>query len=339
LAVICAAALAAEFGVRWAVEGGFGPALASFQPGDSARPFEGSRDGLIFDAELGYRPDPKAVPANLREVTDPAGEPARIVVLRDAVPQGLTGGSDQPERFVGLLQAALGSRAEVVDASISGYTIHQNRFWLAEQVLPLGPDLVVLAYALDDNHRFLFRLDQGRGLLMREEARRALLPADGGPAAWLAANSYLALRLHFALDDWRTPPDKRFPWDFDYAVGPAWRDESWKPFADDLALMKTATEQADAIMLLVILPIADQFDPELIERDARYVFKPQIKALEAANSLHIAALDLVPEFQRQDGRTLFEANGFDLNARGHVLVADSLKKQILDSGLLPGADR
>ena len=103
--------------------------------------------------------------------------------------------------------------------------------------------------------------------------------------------------------------------------------------------MKTAAEQVGSGLLLVIIPIADQFEPELIERDARYVFKPQIKALEAANSLHIATVDLVPEFQRQDGRTLFEANAIDLNARGHVLVADALKKQILDSGVLPNSDQ
>jgi len=203
----------------------------------------------------------------------------------------------------------------------------------------LSPELVVIAVALDDNHSFLYHLDQERGLLMPELARRALLPGNAGPAGWFVENSYLALRLRFAFNHWRTSPERRFPWDFDYALGPAWRDESWGPFADELALMKTAAEQAGSGLLLVILPIADQFDPTLIERDARYVFKPQIKAREAANSLHIAALDLVPEFQRQDGRTLFAVNGFDLNARCHVLVADALKKQIVDSGVLPNSDQ
>ena len=345
LAAICAALLAAEAGVRWAVEGGLVPALASFQSGDRAGSLEGPRDGLIFDAELGYRPEPQAAAANPPEGTDPAGEPSefqatpRIVVLGDTMPRASSGDAGQPDHFVGLLRAALGGRAEMFDASVPGYTIHQKRLWLGEHVLPLNPDLVVIAGALDDNHSFLYRLDQERGLLMREQARRALLPRNAGPAGWLAESSYLALRLHFAFNHWRTPAERRFPWDFDYAVGPAWRDESWNLFADELALMKTATEQAGSGLLLVILPIAAQFDPALIDRDARYVFKPQIKALEAANSLHIAALDVVPDFQRQDGRTLFEANGFDLNPRGHVLVADALKKQILDSGVLPDGDR
>lgn len=341
LAVLAAAVLAAEFGVRSAVEGGFGPALASFQSGNPAQPFEGSQDGLIFDAALGYRPAPKPASDNPPEVSDSERELAQppvtplIVVLGDTAPHSLTGGAGQPENFVALLRAALGGGAKVVEATVPGYTIHQKRLWFAEHVLPRNPDLAVVACALDDNHSFLYRLDQERGLLMREEARRALLPGNEGPAGWLAENSYLALRLHFAFNRWRTPAERRFPWDFDYAAGPAWRDESWKPFANEIALMKTAAEQAGSGLLLAILPIGGQFDPKLIERDARYVFKPQIKALEAANSLHIAALDLVPEFQRQDGRTLFEANGFELNARGHVLVADALKKTILDSGMLP----
>ena len=48
---------------------------------------------------------------------------------------------------------------EVVNAAIPGYTTHQERLLFESGLDDARPELVLLQYCLNDNHRFLHRFD------------------------------------------------------------------------------------------------------------------------------------------------------------------------------------
>src|SRR5262245_62263521 len=96
-----------------------------------------------------------------RDRDHPVAKPAgtfRIIVLGDSLTQGL-GLPDQPEQiFTGVLERALlarGQRVEVLNFGISGYNTQQEVYTLKDKGLVFKPDLVILAYCLNDTEMAL----------------------------------------------------------------------------------------------------------------------------------------------------------------------------------------
>jgi len=102
------------------------------------------KPGSVFDAEApvpinanGYR---GALPRSPR----PAGL-LRVAVAGDSVAFGAA--SCWPE----ILGARLGARAEVLNFGVPGYSIVQGLRQLADEIAPLRPDVVVIAYGWNDH--------------------------------------------------------------------------------------------------------------------------------------------------------------------------------------------
>jgi lysophospholipase L1-like esterase len=168
---------AAEILVRWA---GLAPEIFSVQRGRfriSANPligyelvpgFESDRSGSMLDFEgkanrLGFRDRDHAV-------QKPEGA-FRIIVLGDSIVQGL-GIRDEEDIFTSVLANRLAAKrgrvVEVMNFGTSGYNTQQEVETLREKGLVYSPDLVVLAYCVNDTW-----LDSGRILALLEEERRS----------------------------------------------------------------------------------------------------------------------------------------------------------------------
>ena len=161
---VVAGLLAAEAAVRAA---GASPELAilrrgrfqlSANPARVYEPVPGSRndggDLAFFDYvgtanRLGYRDRDHP----LRESPGTSGNPLRIVVLGDSVAAGL-GIARTADIFPARLERELhrrGRAAEVLNFGVSGYNTRQEIETLKDDALAFAPDLVLIAYCLNDH--------------------------------------------------------------------------------------------------------------------------------------------------------------------------------------------
>ncbi len=146
----------AELLVRWL---GLAPEIAPIEVDMPYGSFVSSEN-----PELLYQPKPGAGDINAYGIRDrdyPLDAPAgtlRIVVLGDSVGFGLCsvmeGALPLGAVFSEVLErelAAHGRRAEVINLSVSGYNTAQETAFFEEKGLPLEPDLVLVAYVLNDH--------------------------------------------------------------------------------------------------------------------------------------------------------------------------------------------
>lgn len=320
------AALGAEFVVRWRVEHGLAAAWRSFS--NAATPFSDlqTHNEIVADPELGYRFNPAQGGINSLGLRGPEIPPQkapgvpRLIVLGDSV-------AADPDGFVTMVQDRVQGGAEVINAAIPGYTTWQERRLLERDLLATRPDLVILQYCVNDNHKFLHRFDVEEHMLITEEARRVLLPPGGGPLAWLARRSYLAFRLRLALLELRHAA-AAYPWEDQPDVAPAWQDTSWTDFEEHLRAM-----QRVARLAVVMAPYRPQLDERLLARDAAYVLKPQRKMSEICQRLGVPLLDLYPVLAAR-GRSDLYVDNTHFSPEGHRVVAEALVEFLVRRQLL-----
>jgi lysophospholipase L1-like esterase len=318
----------AEFAVRWGATGGPMAALASFRPSDRDR-----ATWLTEDPDLGYKLNPahesvSSLGIRHRELGPKARDDWRIIVVGDSVAWDSDG-------FVShirdRLDADASRRFEVVNAAIPGYTTHQERILLERDLLPLRPDVVLLQYCMNDNHRFLHQLDEGGHWIITPEAL-AIPP-------WLprwVAESYLVKRVHWRLLA-RSRAEREsgdaFPWRESPEFENAWRDETWPAQERLFRAMRDATARSGSRLAIVAVPYEPQLEDQALALDAAYTLKPQQKLAEAANRLGLPFLDLHPAFLRSRDRQLF-TDQIHLTDAGHRLAADEIMAFVVRENLL-----
>jgi lysophospholipase L1-like esterase len=320
--------LLAEWAVRWHVEGGPLRGLASFVT-RPAPPSVEPEDGTIAflpDAELGYRLNPAAPGIGEHgfrhgpvQVPPPEGT-ARVLVIGDSVAWDEGGFVDMSAELL----ARSGSPIEVLNASVPGFTTYQERLFLESGLLELEPELVLLQVCLNDNHRFLHRVDERGERLFTPEAKRALIPEGGGPFGAFSRWSYVMVEVRRRLFARRLESTSPFPWDAREDFAPAWtRPDRWAEQSEHLAAMRDASAAAGAGFAVVVVPYAPQLDPELLELDADYVRLPQTRWAELAHDAGVPLLDLFDPFL-EVGRDGLFTDGIHLTPRGHALAAREL---------------
>ncbi|MBI3694464.1 MAG: SGNH/GDSL hydrolase family protein [Acidobacteria bacterium] len=322
---------AVEFAIRWRVEHGFVAACRSFLT--SAAPFSSLRTGdwVVPDPDLGYRLGPALRGVNslgIRNAEIPAAKSPgvpRVIVLGDSVAWPSDG-------FVTMVRQRLGGATEVINAAIPGYTTYQERRLFERDLLRTKPDLVLLQYSLNDNHKFLHRFETGDRMLITEQARRALLPTEGGLRAFLTRHSYLAFRVRLALLELRAAGGS-YPWQNEPDVAVAWQDDPWKQFAEHLAAMHAELRPLGARLVVVMVPYRPQFDARLLARDRSYVLKPQRMMAQICAAQGVPLLDLYPVMAQHGGPTLFVDN-YHFSRAGHHVVAEALLHFLHAQGLL-----
>ena len=325
---------AAELYLRYRTLGSFTAVWKALAAGDAPYSNLSSRDWVVFDPELSYRLNPDQPEVNsigIRhgeiELEKQPGR-MRIIVIGDSVAWPRNG-------FVKLLSGKLGKRAEVINAALPGYTAHQERILLERDLAPLKPDLVIQQYCLNDNHRFLHQFNESGDMIWTEEARRALLPSNGGPLAWLPNWSYLAVRLRLLSDQW-TRPKSRFPWDNALDFAPGWTDAGWDLYREEFSLMRKATETAGGRLTIIMFPFAPQFRERLLAADKDYVLKPQRIMKEICDENGVPLLDMYPILAAAGGADL-QPDGIHLSDEGHRITADALYEHLVSHNLIPAA--
>jgi lysophospholipase L1-like esterase len=296
-------------------------------------------DWLIPDRDLDYKLNPTSARVNslgIRhdelELEKPGGL-FRVIVLGDSV-------AFPEDGFVAILRQKLSGipdiPVEVINAAIPGYTTYQEKLLLQRDLMRFSPDLVILQYCLNDNHRFLHRLNDKRHWLITMEARWALLPKKDSWFSRLIETSYLITEIRMRLYRARNALAKGtdFPWERSPSFASAWQAQTWGEFKQHLVTMRDLLWSSMARLAVVAVPYGPQLEKEHLKWDRRYVLFPQAKISEICSESGIPLLDLHPVFLASSGTKLF-SDGIHLTDEGHKLTANSIFDFLLREGLLP----
>ena len=333
--------LIGEFIVRVREEAGLRGAWASIWE-DSRVPtsFGAEKHGLAPDPELSFTYNPELPYVNslgiqAPEITakDPAG-PMRIIVIGDSVAARPL--EPPKDAWVTMVGEELRGRAEVINAAIIAYTIYQERLLLESRLLSLEPDLVVLQYTLNDNQRFLHRFNKEVDLLLTEEARRAFVSHEGDPLAWLPESSYLALRLRFALLQFRLH-QRKYPWERHAGFARAWEEDSWEFVRDQLSAIHQSVRSVGGRLAVVMFPFVPQFNKKLIQDEPERVLYPQGRMSDLCQEMGIPLHDFYSFLTDRGGASLFR-DLVHLNPDGHRMVADEVVRYLEEGGFVPSSE-
>jgi lysophospholipase L1-like esterase len=300
----------------------------------SGTPFSAIKPGawLLSDPVLGYRMTPGVRGTNslgLRNPEIPVHKPSgelRLIVLGDSV-------SADPDGYVAILRQKLDGRIHVINAAVPGYTTYQERLFLERHLLALEPDFVVLQYCLNDNHRFLHRIDPEGGVLHTPQADRALRPKEGDPLSWLPSGSFLAHRVRAALAHPRDEASA-FHWELFPDFYPAWQEESWEDWKAQLQGIEDLLRPCGAKLTVVAAPYVPQIDPRLPSQARNIAFLPQRYLATACRQLDAPLLDLTPAIESQGSWKLFR-DILHFNPEGHQVVAKAVYEHLQALGWIP----
>jgi lysophospholipase L1-like esterase len=344
---------AAEVFVRCWREKGVRAGLVSLLGGTGTQIDPGAHGALVLDADLGYRLSSDLEGVNALGFRGPeVGSPKpsgcfRILVLGDSIAwdfggfpsvlssritQAASDGTGGPGR----LQLMPG--VEILNASVPGYTTYQERIFLERLLGPVQPDVVVLEYCLNDNHRFLHRLTEDGGWLLTSEARAELLPAGDGIPARVARWSYLAFEVRKRLLSLRRRRGAIHPWEGDPEFGPAWRPETWPAEREQILAIQAAVRSAGARLLVLAVPYEPQLEPGLLARDRDLALFPQARLASICAEAGIPFLDLAPAFESHAEANPREAlfrDRIHLTPAGHAIAGATLFERLCTERLLP----
>ncbi len=333
---LAAASLIALFGVGEMVIRGI----------ESARPTADAigKSWAIYDENLGYRPRPGVGDVNAHGLRGaPVDDPKRrfrVLILGDSV---AFYGDDPDDTFPGQLGRILGSDAhlvatEVLNAGVRGYTNYQELVYLQKYGVALEPDLVGVAFVLNDLHRILHRFKVENGKIVGQEYRfsdQAIQSVDS-PLYQLARRSHLLVWLRRQLSVFDSMIDlyagSRFSFDYRPDFNTAWQAQPWRTIEDQLSAMVMLGRDRGFRVFLVAFPFGEQLRPDYLARDRAYVTYPQVRLAEITSRLGIAYLDLMPELDlAQD----FETDRVHLSKHGRAVAGRRIARFLADEGLVP----
>ncbi len=243
-------------------------------------------------------------------------ETFRIAVLGDSVAYGYS--VPLPETFPAQLERRLnrradGPRVEVLNFAVIGYGTEAELELYRTKVRGYRPDLVLLAYVLNDTipPRFLTSLNAAAGRASAGFSRRAELSQFG---AWLE------LAWQRATEGRRAHRSYAFFYD-----DPA----SWGVVQESLAALARETRADGARVAAVVFPLLLDFSSYTMADYHR-----RIGGALAKNG--IPYLDLLPAYAREPAQALRIAERDDThpNARAHRIAAQEIEAFLVESGAL-----
>jgi lysophospholipase L1-like esterase len=234
----------------------------------------------------------------------------RIVVLGDSIAAGLKV-LEYERTFPAILERELrrrGLRVEVINFGVSGYNTQQEVETLKEKGLQFRPDLVLLAYCLNDTGR------PGGGLLevlLEQERHQRGLNLT-------RINPYLAMSALYRFVRYR-------------ALAPAGEKSRRADLTDDtversLQELSRLARQGGFGVLVAVFPYIENLEGYPLGEHHEIM-----RTLSAAQSFH--HLDLLPAFQRCAAASA-EPVGFDPfhpTPYGHICAATAMADYILAS--------
>lgn len=269
----------------------------------------------------------------------PAGV-TRIAVLGDSYTFG--NGVALSRTFPKVLEQRLGGRAgaaryEVMNFGVKGYDTAQELATLREVALPLDPDLVLVAYFLNDvgdPERFVpgeGPPDEARDVAA-EGARPhpARIPARIRLRGFLVGHSRLAAFLvqKIAIVVRSVVP---IPYQgvVDYNRPFVENDEKWRASKAALCEIKSIADSLEAPMMVVVIPEMGNFNE-------KYPFRAAHDTLGAfCREIGVPTCDLLDGFMGIEAKRLWASyDDPHFNARAHLLAAEQIERALETSGLL-----
>lgn len=256
----------------------------------------------------------------------PAGT-FRIVVLGDSIAAGLRV-ERYEETFPALLEELLrkaGVAAEVINFGVSGYNTRQEVETLKDKGLRFDPDLVLLAYTLNDRER------------MDGDILKTLLEAEGKSpesAGARGAHPLLVRSALYRLVRFRVlPQPQAVPAESQEAVDKGVERISGDTVAPAFAELARVSEAERLPVMVAVFPRFARFF-------SRYPFRDQhdfVQGLSAQHGFH--HLDLFEDF-RACKRSTDEPLAVDVfhpTAAGHRCTAEAMARFIVEQRLAEGA--
>jgi lysophospholipase L1-like esterase len=294
-------------------------------------------------------------------VPKPAGT-FRVLVLGDSLAYGAAVAADEtfPNRLETLLRGRGRAGAEVVNASVSGYTAYNEWQQYLSKGRAFGADVVVVAFCLNDVVNPRLHWGDAPGVKIPDEAipnldydRRHILPriqrTNEQPADSARPSPLRRSRLYAAIE----PALKRLfsePRDFGegqrvptYLTGEdtisieVLLDQSspeWLWLTDIYVRLRDAAREDGATLVVALFPLAYQMDDG-------YPFLPQQRLQDFCRRQSIPCLDLLPAFKRHAKRDIFllDRSGYQdvwhLTEYGHRVSAEELLRFMDERNLLP----
>jgi lysophospholipase L1-like esterase len=298
----------------------------------------------IHDQDVGYRLRPgfRDVSADgLRD--DPVETPKqrfRILMLGDSL---AFNGDDKDDTFPAHLERALRmdarlASAEVLNAGVQGYTNYQELVYLRKYGIRFEPDLVGVAFVLNDLHRILteFQIEDGKIVGEKYMFSDTAVQAVDSPLYQLARKSRFLVWLRHRLSVFDDLIDvyvgQGFTFDYRPDFNTAWREEPWRDIEAQLGEMVRLGRERGFGVFLVAFPFGEQMRPDYLARDREYVLYPQRKLAEITARLGIAYLDL---FDALDPKADLEADRIHLTKRGRVAAGERIARFLIQQDLVP----
>lgn len=298
----------------------------------------------IYDANLGYRPRPGVRDINAQGLRGPPVETPkrrfRILVLGDSVAYY---GDDPGDTFPGQLQRALGHDtqlvpAEVLNAGVRGYTNYQELQYLKHYGVALDPDLVGVAFVLNDLPRILhsFKVENGKIVGQQYAFTDEAVRSVDSPLYQLARKSHFLVWLRRQLTIFDSLIDlyagKHFSFEYRPDFSMAWQERPWRDVEAQLGEMVQLGRERGFRLFLVAFPFGEQLRPDYLARDRAYVTYPQKQLADITSRLGIAYLDLFPELDRARD---IEPDNIHLTKRGRVVAGERIARFLADQRLVP----
>ena len=248
----------------------------------------------------------------------------RIVVLGDSVTDGY--GVNFDDRYAIRLEALLnrgGRKYEVISLALNQYSTVQEVELLKEVGLGLSPDLVIVAYVLNDPCP-----DGSIVRFFRQEGATSLA------LHWITAELKRALIKPQAPE--RLPGCRSF----DYYSELHCDSAMWAEVQGALTEVHDLSRKHDFRVLLVVFPVLAK-EPDASFSD--YLWRSvHAQVLEEAGRQQFDTLDLLPSFAVRRPVDLKREAGDQLhpNALGNEIAASAIYGKLLDLGIATnGADR
>jgi lysophospholipase L1-like esterase len=283
------------------------------------------------DPVLLYEPKPGAGDVNAFGARDFPFDPAkpagtfRIVVLGDSIGFGYCNDGEAlaiadtfPKVLERALRARIGPNVQVVNLSVSGYDTLQEAEMLARKGLALDPDLVLIAYCLND--AWPASVEQ---MAFEAHGLDELL----GHGAWFQALYLRSDLVRFVVQ--RTKIVSR---------GTRWLAREPDPDHTRAGFTRIARlgDEHRFTTVVAIFPLFEGFDP--YPRSAEHE-----AAAARAQAAGFHALDLLPAFAAASHGNARALQGRcsreHPDERGHAVAADTIAAYLVAHGLVPAAAR
>lgn len=317
--------------------GAFAACEIGFRVVESSRLAHAGELWAVLDDELGWRNNPRFGDHNedgLRDRPVPAkGRRLRVLLLGDSV---LYYGDGVEDTVAGHLRARIASGSdpaiEILNGGVKGYTNRQELDFLEERGVALQPDLVGVAFVLNDCYQRLhqFRVEEGKIVGQDYDLSEEAVGAQPGWYRALRHSRFLVwLRHRLAKVDLVSSEEYTFDKRPDFKN--AWRDEPWNAIEAQMRAMAELGRAKGFRMFVACVPFGDQYRADYLARGRAYVLKPQRKLRDICAELSIPFLDLYPALDR--ARDL-EADGIHLTRAGRERAAAAIAAFLRERHLL-----